>query len=317
MIIKNLNIILISLCLLFFSSQNVEAIELSTPLYNNNLVEVFGDVKQGFIQYKLTTTTQIDNLLKGFKTMKVTGIRVPIFANDSFQNKKMLDYFIAQAKLQGFKIFANPTNGGGGYKIAQGIIPGDGQEPGPVINNPVMTQNLINRIREFAETYKVDYINPFNEDGRVNTVWSKSQINTIYSSLFNNVGGATLIGPCTWGIEAGIDMLKNSDVLKYVSIATTHNLGFQHSLWPQFIAEAKGMPVWDSEATNNVVDDKRERLKVAVESGVNGVVLYNCWSEINLTNGSLNANAKALMDVYLNPNTSVLNTNNCQVSQGC
>ncbi|MCX6309217.1 MAG: T9SS type A sorting domain-containing protein [Bacteroidia bacterium] len=274
-------------------------------IYANKLVDVIADTKQGFIQYKLTTQVQIDNLLKGFATMKVTGIRVPIFANDAFQNHEMLDYLISQAKSKGFKIFANPTNGGGGTRIAQGIIPGDGREPTSVLNDPVMTQNLIDRIKSFAATYQIDWIDPFNEDGRVGTTWSKSQINSIYSTLKDNVNGAALIGPCTWGITAGRDVLNNTDVLNYVSIATTHNLDFEHTLWPKFIAEAKGLPVWDSEATNNDLNGQGSRLIAAVDSGVNGVVLYNCWSNISLTNGSVNADGKALMAIYLNAESLV------------
>ena len=286
--------------LLFFLNFIISQAQITaTSIYTNKLEDVIGDTKQGFIQYKLTTQAQIDNLLKGFTTMKVTGIRVPIFANDTFQNNEILDYLISQAKMKGFKIFANPTNGGGGVKIAQGIIPGDGRDPVSVLNDPVMTQNLIDRIKSFAATYQIDWIDPFNEDGRTGTSWSKSQINSIYSSLKDNLNGAALIGPCTWGITAGIDVLSNTNIINYIAIATTHNLNFEHTLWPMFITKAKGLPVWDSEATNNDLNGQGSRLIAAVDSGVNGVVLYNSLSNISLTNGSVNDAGKELMDIYL------------------
>lgn len=71
---------------------------------------------------------------------------------------------------------------------------------------------------------------------RPNTVWSIPQINTIYSQLTGKLNGANLIGSCDWGVQAGLLSLKQTKIKNYISIATTHNLGWQHSLWPDYIA---------------------------------------------------------------------------------
>ena len=147
------------------------------------------------------------------------------------------------------KVFANPTNSGGGKNVACGVIPGAGTSDCSVKDDEAATQRLIDRVKAFTAEHAITWIDPFNEDGRAtNSTWRVSQINTIYSSLVGNVNGAMIVGPCTWGLPAGIDMLDNTDILKYVKVATTHNLGFNHGQWPDFMAKAGKLPVWDSEA---------------------------------------------------------------------
>ena len=269
------------------------------PVYRKKLVYVIGDTKQGFIHNKITSRVQADNLLKGFHAMKVNGIRVPIFAAGLTPDRNIYDYFIRQAMAQGFLLFANPAEGNGGQQIANGVL---GEKDGgstPVIDNPVKTLNLINRIKQFSAEYACTWIDPFNEDGKPGSIWSKDQIDLLYKSLKDELNGAELVGPCTWGITAGISVLNKTDILKYVTIATTHNLKFEHDLWPKFIAAAGKLPVWDSEATNNNKDGKGSRLVAAIESGVQGVVLYNSYLAINISNGSLSEDGKALQACFL------------------
>ena len=268
-------------------------------IYAHKLVDVIGDTKQGFIHNQITTREQADNLLKGFHAMKVNGIRIPIFAAGLTPNPGIFDYFVRQAASQVFHIYANPAEWNGGKRIADGMLGTREQRGKPVINNEVKTSILINRIKQFAAKYKCTWINPFNEDGKSGSVWSKHQINTIYKSLKNEVNGAELIGPCTWGISSGIEVLNETDIRKYVTIATTHNLGFEHHLWPKFIAHAGGLPVWDSEATHKNKDGKQSRLVAAIESGVQGVVLYNSYLDINLSDGSLDDEARSLQALFL------------------
>ena len=269
--------------------------------YTNDMDHVLGDVKQAFITNRISTQAQVDNLLTGFKSMGVNGIRIPIFAEGLEPNKAMLDYFYRQAVAQGFLIFANPAQSSGGKRIANGILVGEG---GSVKDDPGKTNALIERIRDFADEYPdITWINPFNEDGRPGAAWSAQQMNTIYSSLRNTINDIELIGPGVWGLPASILVLQNTDVGDYVSVATTHNLGFHHGRWGQFInlARDNGLPVWDSEVNHNDKFGTGTRLEAALENNVDGLVLYNSWQTINLNNGTINNAARTLMDLYLKP----------------
>lgn len=283
-----------------FSQENIK--------YTNNMDYVLGDVKQAFIHNNISNKTQVDNLIKGFKNLKVNGIRIPIFAQGLEPNKAMLDYFYEQAKANGFKIFANPALFDGGRRIANGVFKDD-NAGGTVKNDPVKTQILIDRIKAFALEYPCDWICPFNEDARPEREWSIAQYNTIFQQLHGQLNGAELIGACQWGLEAGIETFDETEIDKYITVATTHNLGFNHNLWPGFInkAKAKGLPVWDSEVNHNKkYEDKLTRLETALENKVNGLVIYNSWRGIDLTNGNLN-NTERLLEqqaLFLDKTTS-------------
>ena len=136
-----------------------------------------------------------------------------------------------------------------------------------------------------------------------------SQINEIYQRLYTHgLNGAELIGPCTWGLVAGIDMFQKTNIADYITVATAHNLGFNHNLWDDFIAEADkdNLPVWDSEVNHNdkFPDDAVKsgtRLERAIENKVDGLVLYNSWNTVSLTTGSVNATGENAMALYLIP----------------
>lgn len=273
-----------------------------SAIYVNDMDYVLGDVKQAFIQNRITTTTQADNLIDGFKKMKVNGIRVPIFAEGFIPNKAMFDYFFDQALAEGFKIFANPAQHSGGHRIACEMLNGTLCS---VFNNNTRTNILIERIRDFAAEYPSDWINPFNEDGAPGAAWSASQMNTIYASLENNLSGAELIGPGVWGLPGGISVLNGTNVRNHVTVVTSHNLGYNHGSWGTFIGLAKsfGLPVWDSEVNHNVsvANDRgtTTRLEAAIAAGVDGLVLYNSWNYISLTDGSINNAGQTVMDNFL------------------
>lgn len=273
-----------------------------SAIYVNDMDYVLGDVKQAFIQNRISTTAQADSLIDGFKQMKVNGIRVPIFAEGFTPNKAMFDYFFDQALAEGFKIFANPAQHSGGKRIACEMLNGT---VCPVLNNNTRTNILIDRIKAFAAEYPIDWINPFNEDGAPGASWSANQMNTIYASLDGNVGGADLIGPGVWGLPGGISVLNGTNVRNHVTVATSHNLGYNHGSWDTFIGLAKsyGLPVWDSEVNNNVSEANNRgtttRLEAAIAAGVDGLVLYNSWNYISLANGSINNAGQTVMDYFL------------------
>jgi hypothetical protein len=304
----NINIFKIVIITLFFG---ISATTFSQK-YVNDMDYVLGDVKQAFITNKITTEAKADNLLLGFKNMRVNGIRLPLFGRDVNgvdlnPNKPMFDYFYTQAVAQGFLIFANPAQDGGGARIANNML--NGEVPA-VKNIQARTDELVNRVIEFSNEYpSCKWLNPFNEDGRAtSSTWSVSQINEIYQRLYNHgLNGAELIGPCTWGIPAGIDMLQNTDISDYITVATTHNLGFNHSDWPTFInlAKAEGFPVWDSEVNHNDEKGTGTRLEKAIENKVDGLVLYNSWNTVSLATGGINATGETAMALYLAPLVNV------------
>ena len=306
---KRIKVALI-MVLMYFSSMNVSG---QTTIYTNDMTYVLGDTKQAFITNAVTTTEKADNLLKGFKAMKVNGIRIPLFGRDVNgvdlnPNKPMFDYFYTQALAQGFDIFANPAQGGGGKRVANNMLNGNGSAEGPdvsVKDVQAATDELIARVFEFSAEYPdCKWLNPFNEDGRAtNSTWSISQINEIYQRLYNNVNGAELVGPCTWGLPAGIDMLDNTNIANYITVATTHNFGFNHSQWPTFIAKAaaKNLPVWDSEVNHNDAKGNGTRLESAIANKVNGLVLYDSWKAISTSTGSISSSAEEWMSLYLKP----------------
>lgn len=262
---------------------------------------VIGDAKQAFIQDKVSTPTQVQNLLTGFKAMKVNGIRIPIFAEGLEPDKDALTYFYNEAIKQGFDIFANPAQHSGGKRVANGVLVGVGES---VKDDPVKTQALIDRIVAFDKEFPCKWINPFNEDGAPGASWSTEQMNTIYFTLATSYLNAELIGPCVWGIPASINVMKNTDVKDYIKVATTHNLGFDHDSWQEFInvSKAAGLPVWDSEVNHTKkFEDKATRLEAAIAYNVDGLVLYNSWNFINMTDGSINSTAQKWMDIYLKP----------------
>ena len=276
----------------------------SNTAYINDMDYVLGDVKQVFIRNQITTKAQSDNLIKGFKAMRVNGIRVPIFATGQVPNKAMFDYFFDQALAAGFKIFANPAQGSGGQRIACEVLNVSGSLC-TTRNNNTRTNILINRIKEFSAEYPCDWINPFNEDGAPGAAWSANQMNTIYASLRGQMNGADLIGPGVWGLPASINVLNNTNVANYIDIATTHNLGFHHGSWSTFInaASSRGLSVWDSEVNHNLSKSNSDgiatRLEAAMDAGVDGLVLYDSWNYINRSTGAINSAGQGVMDLYL------------------
>lgn len=280
-----------------------------TTIYTNDMEYVLGDVKQAFIKDKITNQAQVAALLTGFKTMKVNGIRIPIFAEGTEPNGQALSYFYQQATSAGFDLFANPVHWSGGQRVANGVFEDFEENFGGVVkNDPVKTQALIDRILQIDAMYpKLKWINPFNEDGSPGGAWSAAQMTEIYKTLSEKLVNAELIGACPWGIPAAIKIIKNTDVEKYVSISTTHNLGFNHSSWTEFItlSHAAGLPVWDSEVNHNVRTDLdatgTTRLEAAIQYGVDGMVFYDSWKAIDLTTGAVNNSGQVWMSHYLKP----------------
>jgi hypothetical protein len=264
--------------------------------YRGELKLVFGDVKQAFIRGKLVDNRQVDNLLNGFASMQVNGIRVPIMADRDMTDRPQYDYFLRQAKARGFVLFANPAESGGGRTLANGSM----SDHSPVLDRPGKAEALIGAIEAFALTYKVDYIDPLNEDGPPGESWSAEQMNRIYKSLQNHLGGAQLVGPCTWGIKAGIKVLNQTDIKNNIVVATTHNIGFEHDLWRVFVNVASPLPVWDSEATDFArFPGKATRAEAAVEAGVSGLVMYDSWRDIDMADGTVTAAGLAMERIWL------------------
>lgn len=262
--------------------------------YTGNLVYVLGNVKQAQIRNSFQTTAQIENLLDGFEELGVNGIRITLFPEDEDPNPELFDYLYTRAKAKGFKIMANPALWRGAVRIANKVLHGvpvqiQGEAGPSPIGNDQATQIVIDRVKEFANEYEVDWINPFNEDGRPGQFWSVQQVNQIYSELHNNVNGAELVGPGNFGIPAATRILDETNIKQYITVATTHNLGFDHEFWEGFINAAGDLPVWDSEV-NNVVGNPNNatRLDAALDAGVDGLVLYDSWRYISLTDASIN-----------------------------
>ncbi|WP_025743342.1 RICIN domain-containing protein [Aquimarina pacifica] len=266
--------------------------------YVGNLEYVLGDVKQAQITNKFITTAHVDNALNGFEEMGVNGIRIAIFADGVNPNESMFTYFYNQAKARGFKIFANPAQHAGGKRIANGILSDGNGGTGPSVLGKTEAKNaLVARVKAFASQYPCDWISPFNEDSAPGSIWYANQMTNIYAELYGNVNGAELIGPCTWGIPAGISVLQQSNIANYISIATTHNLGFNHNSWSAFIDNAGDLPVWDSEVNNfKKFSDLETRIDAAIDAGVNGLVLYNSWNTIDLNSGALTSHGQAFKD---------------------
>ena len=59
-------------------------------------------------------------------------------------------------------------------------------------------------------SYSIHYTKLY--DGKPGGSWSAAQINTIYASLKGNLNGAELIGHCSWGVPAGIEVIKNTNI---------------------------------------------------------------------------------------------------------
>ncbi|MEO9473999.1 MAG: Ig-like domain-containing protein [Cyclobacteriaceae bacterium] len=301
--------------------------------YRNNLQVVLGDMKQAQIKNSIATSEEIDFLLIGMRNMQVDGIRIDIFGEAPGDtetlnpNKEIYDYLYTQAKAHGFKIFANPAEFGGGRRIANNSLDGLGDEVNGVL---VKSNRLRDRIIEFAAEYQVDYISPFNEDciGAGGGCFNSSQVTSIYSGLVGNVNGAMIVGGDNHNLQSGINAYNSTDIRDYLSVATCHNLMFQHDKWDDFIAlaDAKGLPVWDSEATDNPKDydgngtTEESRMVAAIDAGVDGLVFYNNWSSIDLETGDINAGGIAGMEKYLEENTDLVTeisvTGNTQVDLG-
>lgn len=268
-------------------------------VYKKNLVYVVGDVKQALIQNKVTTQAQADNLLKGFKTMNVNGLRFPIYPKGEDPNPIIHTYLFNEAVKQGFRIFSNPALHNGGQRIANELLDGENLG-GPVKGNDLKTQVLINRIKEYAAGNKCTWICPFNEDGAPDKTWSVAQINRIFKDLKGNMNGAELIGPCGWGVPASTDVLEQTEIEKYITVATSHNLGYNHAAWTDFKTAAGILPKWDSEVNHNTDHENPvTRIQAAMAADLNGLVLYNSWQYINLTDGSVNTAGKTVMTFYL------------------
>ncbi|WP_139263295.1 hypothetical protein [Flammeovirga pacifica] len=267
--------------------------------YKGNLELVIADVKQMQIHNKLKDSTQVDHLLDGFEKMKVDGVRITIFGDGVNPNPELFDYLYKESRKRGFKIFANPALWEGARRIVNKINKGKdtGKE---VLGDMEATQVLVDRIIAFSKEYPAEWICPFNEDGHPGKYWTGEQMSETYKRIYGKLGNANLVGPCTWGVGSGTKILNKTDIKQYISIATTHNLGFEHKKWEKFIASADGMKVWDSETNmNKKYDDRAIRIEAAIDAGVNGLVLYDCWKGVDLTNGNLNAEGERWVSKYL------------------
>lgn len=284
----------------------------SQSIYTNDMDYVIGDVKQAFIQNRVKTVTHADNLLKALTTMKFNGIRIPIFPRnattgvDVNPDKEVMDYFYNQALEKGFLIFANPAQGGGGARIANNSL----SNGGGVNGKQSATDELVDRIIEFSNEYpNCKWLNPFNEDGRAtNSTWSINQIHEVYQRLITHgVNGAELIGPCTWGLPAAIDMFENTNIENYITVATSHNLGHNDNLWKEFIAlaKAKNLPVWDSEANNDPGNTSVNKFDAAIANNVDGLVVYNVGNNVDLNTGGFNSTNLFYMSRYLKQKTNI------------
>jgi hypothetical protein len=299
-----------------YISLSGEALSQNSSLYVNDMDYVLGDVKQAFIQDKVNSESEIDNLLKGFRNLKVNGIRIPIIAEGFCPNKAMLKLFVKKATDQGFLIFANPAQSGGGKRLANGVLDKDDELQEPVLNNPIKTKALIDAVKAFAKEFPCKWICPFNEDAKPGNSWSVAQYNTVFSSLKDSLNGAELIGACSWGIETGINILKSTRITDYITISTTHNLGFENLQWPDFIrlSKAKNLPVWDSEVTNGAGDEhNKTRIVAAIDNKVNGLVLYNSWSGINTVDGTINSNWQNIREMYLSNTSAIHNVRETEI----
>jgi len=284
--------------------------------YKGNLKHVLGDVKQGQIQNKLDTTTKVDNVLDGLEKLGCNGVRITIFPKGTNPNPEMFDYLYQQAKKRGLKIFANSAQDSGGRRVASRSL-----TPSPVKNDLKATNILIRDVKEFGKEYPCDWINPFNEDAIDVGGFTGPQMQYVYQKLYRRVGGADLIGPCTWGIPAGIKVLKRTTIHKYITVATTHNLGFNHDKWPEFIALAKirKLPVWDSEVTfHRKYPEKPNRFDVAMEAKVDGLVLYHAWTLfVKLHTGDLSKSGLSVRDRILkNPDQQRLKPGKYEPQEG-
>ena len=254
--------------------------------YKGNLRNVLGDVKQGQIQNKLDTKKKIDNVLDGFEKLGCNGVRITLFPRGTNPNPEMFDYLYQEAKKRGFKIFANPAQHAGGQRVASRSMKTE-----PVKNDLKVTNILIQDVKAFSKRYRCDWINPLNEDGIDVGAFTGPQIQYIYQKLHRRVGGADLIGPCTWGIPSAIAVLKKTTIEDYISVATTHNLGHNHGSWKEFVnlAKRRRLPVWDSEVNlHKKYPDRSHRFDAALEAGVDGLVLYDAWrSFVKPHNGDL------------------------------
>lgn len=287
-----------------------------TQNYEGNLKVIFGDLKQAQINDLLPTERAADYLLLGMRELQVDGVRIAIFGDDTEgnsrnPNKAIYDYFYNEAIARGFLVFANPAEFGGARRIGNNSTTGD---LGPSVNGVTeASDRVIAKVKEFALEYACDYVSPFNEDGLNGQSWNVSQVNGIYSSLVGEVNGATLIGTDNHNLASGINMLNSTDVMDYISVATNHNLLFQHDRWPEYIAiaQSRGLPVWESEATDNPKDIDEDgiveesRLLVAVQAGVDGLVYYNSWNTVDLTNGSVNSSGYSAKSKYIASYTNV------------
>lgn len=297
----------------------VNSLVYSQSIYTNDMDYVIGDVKQRFITNDITTEAEADNLLIGFTTMKVNGIRLPIFPAGWDYNEDIMQYFFTQAKAQGFLIYANPAQDSGARRIASGTLLS--ADLIATNNNAAATATVISTVSQFALDYPgLKWINPFNEDGRPGGAWTAAQINAIYSGVKANMESyftagqipnvPELIGPCSWGIPASIDMLNNSNIGEYITVASSHNLGSNDSSWSTFITAANNnttggvsnpLPVWDSEVNNSIGRDggTTTRIDAAIANNVDGLVIYNSGNNIFKDSGELTSLNELYMSKYL------------------
>jgi hypothetical protein len=304
--IKN-SVTVILILSLGFSHFTMASPLIATGKFKGNLVEVLGDTKQGFINKKIETSSHVDHLLKGFLTLGVTAIRIPIFAQGLTPNEKVYKLFITKAKEAGFKLYANPAITCGGVLIVNDIVEQNKNsfrakiEPENPLDNDQMTKKLIQTIMGFSKEYKCDWIGVFNEDGKADKYWSVNQINEIFSTLHHHMNGAKLVGPDTWGLSAGVQILNKTRILEHIDVVSSHNLGFTHKLWPQFIelAKNKDLLVWDSETNYHDKMGNGTRIESAIAAGVDGIVLYNSWLLIDLETGALKKEAMEIQKLYL------------------
>ena len=251
--------------------------------------------------------------------MKVNGIRLPIFPAGWDYNEDIMQYFFTQAKAQGFLIYANPAQDSGARRIASGTLLSANLIA--TNNNATATATVISTVSQFALDYPgLKWINPFNEDGRPGGAWTAAQINAIYSGVKANMESyftagqipnvPELIGPCSWGIPASIDMLNNSNIGEYITVASSHNLGSNDSSWSTFITAANNnttggvsnpLPVWDSEVNNSIGRDggTTTRIDAAIANNVDGLVIYNSGNNIFKDSGALTSLNEIYMSKYL------------------
>lgn len=249
------------------------------------LTWVFCDIKRPLagLTPEVVTDANYKDILTGFKALGCNGVRVYIDFD-----KKLSEYpaiyrpFLAEARIRGFRIYANP------------IGTGDHNHPTAADDG-----SYAKVVSDYANELRPHFLGPFNETGGMGTdrlahITKLVRQGAQYQPI--------MVGPDDQHVATTLRQIQQSPtLLKELDIVGAHNAEDDakatRSAWNALHAASRGRHTW---ATENPRDWSEKSngaevgVKAVVDSEAQGLVLYLAYPKSVYASGALTTKGQAI-----------------------